>query len=162
MKKVYISYTGSKLDLVEIQHNLEVAYREEIEFRSHEPGTEYDPDILINSDAVIFYKDYDVPLIGKGMHDQMIYSHDVKKPCYILINVKGNLHFGKIYEANLTIVDPNDWKNYARLHFDAKVYFRVPRDSFFPVNFISQKFLKDLNPRTNESKELSDLLIKIL
>lgn len=164
MKKVYISYTDSRAPMLEHKSNLEIAYRDQIEFISHTPGEIYDPRKVETADAVIFYQDEDLRgnIIGKGMYTEFMKSIG-KKPCYSLIRIGYKIVFSRIIHARLDLINNGEsWSDYATVNYDLDTLLSFKVTELYPVNYISDEFIKDLNIRTNACKELSDLLIKIL
>jgi len=164
MKKVYISYTDSRAPMLEHKNNLEIAYRDEIEFISHTPGEVYNPRKVETADAVIFYQYEDLRgnIIGKGMYTELMKSIG-KKPCYSLMRIGYKIVFSKIIHARLDLINNGEsWSDYATVNYDLDTLLSFKVTELYPVNYISDEFIKDLNLGTNASKELSDLLIKIL
>jgi hypothetical protein len=164
MKKVYLSHTGAKEPMLKHKRNLEIAYRDEIEFISHTPGESYSPDKIEIADAVIFYQDGNLRsnIIGKGMYTEIMKSIG-KKPCYRLARIGYEIVFSRIIHARLDLINNGEsWSDYATVNYDLNTLLSFKATELYPVNYISDKFLKVLNIKTTACKELSDLLIKIL
>lgn len=164
MKKVYISYTYSRSPMLEHKNNLEIAYRDEIEFICHNPEQAYNPRKVETADAVIFYQDDNLRgnVIGKGMYTELMKSIG-KKPCYSLMRIGYKIVFSRIIHARLDLINNGEsWSDYATVNYDLDTLLSFKVTELYPVNYISDNFIKGFNDGILNTHKTSDLLIKIL